>query len=523
MLPLPTQADVSWAYERFRFASNAAAAGELLTTSLAVAEVVARFPDDPALLHQASAVHAAAGDYPQAMAYLLQADATHPGDVLTQMAINALDRLAAAPGAPFVETEPPIESAAIPVHAVTASAETPLAAAFAARAEGQHRHAMELLEAVRSQTGLDASYFLALAELYIFHHDRPAAVALLRGAIEQDIDDPAIFSLFFALLNETGAYGELVDQAAALGPDFGGSPMRTMIAHARLALRFDRPALVAAATVRTSAPIWVDAAQVAAQLRQVVVSRTPFALTRFGDGEGRFLAYTDPDSQIAPADRAAIGNSIWRNWFGTDITDERPAELSWLRADVLAAFGRADLLGVSVPSRLAVDGAHFGYLATLEPLADARATLNPAGLTCDALVHLDLHRQSPFYRAILEGVEMIGVVSPHAGLPEQLARHLGIPGWIELTIPGEHRLPAEARRHGTHFPQLYRAALAAIKVPKPGTVYLVAGGLLGKVYCDRVRTLGGIAIDVGSLVDGWMGYNTRPGALDDRASWILPS
>ena len=71
----------------------------------------------------------------------------------------------------------------------------------------------------------------------------------------------------------------------------------------------------------------------------------------------------------------------------------------------------------------------------------------------------------------------------------------------------------------------YREILRDLVVPEPGAIFLVAAGLLGKVYCARIHELGGIAIDIGSLADGWMGYgrDTRPGQFKgNEADWVLP-
>jgi hypothetical protein len=45
--------------------------------------------------------------------------------------------------------------------------------------------------------------------------------------------------------------------------------------------------------------------------------------------------------------------------------------------------------------------------------------------------------------------------------------------------------------------------------PIPGELVLVAGGFLGKLICERVRERGGIALDIGSAADYWMGFQTR--------------
>ncbi len=53
--------------------------------------------------------------------------------------------------------------------------------------------------------------------------------------------------------------------------------------------------------------------------------------------------------------------------------------------------------------------------------------------------------------------------------------------------------------------------MTALDRPLNGKLFLVAGGILGKFYCGRIKGSGGVAIDVGSLVDMWMGAETRPG------------
>jgi hypothetical protein len=44
----------------------------------------------------------------------------------------------------------------------------------------------------------------------------------------------------------------------------------------------------------------------------------------------------------------------------------------------------------------------------------------------------------------------------------------------------------------------------------PGMLYLVGGGLYGKLHCQLIKSQGGIALDIGSLVDAWLGIPSRP-------------
>ena len=37
----------------------------------------------------------------------------------------------------------------------------------------------------------------------------------------------------------------------------------------------------------------------------------------------------------------------------------------------------------------------------------------------------------------------------------------------------------------------------------PAWHFLVGAGVLGKIYCDRIKARGGVALDVGSILDSW--------------------
>jgi hypothetical protein len=51
--------------------------------------------------------------------------------------------------------------------------------------------------------------------------------------------------------------------------------------------------------------------------------------------------------------------------------------------------------------------------------------------------------------------------------------------------------------------------METLHVAWPGQAFLIGAGVLGKVYCHRVKELGGVAIDVGSLIDAWAGVESR--------------
>lgn len=173
------------------------------------------------------------------------------------------------------------------------------------------------------------------------------------------------------------------------------------------------------------------------------------------------------------------------------------------------------MLGVPDAARLAGDTGHFGYMAAQEVWLSSLELPTVVRFT-DAFAHHHLHKLSPYLADILQDLDFLGVISPHPGLAAQLQQRFHIGRVVSHSLPGEGRLPTHkpARDMEPTFPDAHRRILDSLDPPRRGAVYLVAAGLLGKIHCGRIRELGGIALDVGSIVDAWMGYNTRPGQLD---------
>ena len=319
------------------------------------------------------------------------------------------------------------------------------------------------------------------------------------------------------LLTGETRYADVLTTAALIGSfDDGCVSKRTMLTgHARLALTYERATEIAAAERRERSQDWLSPDALLATIREHLDERRPFSFIRLGDGEARFLIAARPDlrPQLAEAEAHAIGEVVWDNWFGEPLAAADPMALASLASDFGDAVRNADVIGVSDATRLRQDTGHYGYLAVqehwLRGVAEERGGMHWAS----AFAHRDLERASPGLAALLKGQDALGVISPHPGLARRLAERFAIAEILDIVIPAEGRLPtaSQSRAGGRHFPEIYRHVLATLDLPRPGCLVLVAGGLLGKVYCDRVRALGGVALDIGALADAWMGHDTRDG------------
>ncbi|WP_296712621.1 tetratricopeptide repeat protein [Rhodoblastus sp.] len=395
---------------------------------------------------------------------------------------------------------------------------------------GHAERGLDLLEELHRQAPSDVQCNLMRANFLNFLDKGDQQIAVLSEMIASNCDDQDVHFSYLQALTETGQYHAVVSHAQSLTPE-AGSRFEILVAafsgHAQLALASHTDELVAAAVQREHTESWLTGAAAFQQLRAAIDENRPFSLIRLGDGEARFLTYFDPQARdlILPIEAHGILELHWDNWFGRPLPAASEGGVRDLYSLFREAINDADILGVTPSGRYVRDNIHRGYLGVQERILAERMERPHAPKFASAFVHAELHRVSPFYQGLLAGADFLGVVSPHPGLAERLARFHGIDLFREWLVPGESRLPEAVRgRSGSaHFPDRFNELMSTLQVPKRGAVFLVAAGLLGKIYCHRIKQLGGIALDVGACVDAWMGFKTRPGEFEPEKEWILPA
>lgn len=114
---------------------------------------------------------------------------------------------------------------------------------------------------------------------------------------------------------------------------------------------------------------------------------------------------------------------------------------------------------------------------------------------------------------LLERAGHIGVITARADIPQKLRECLN----IKVT---EHITPDKSARQVGHFvphyPEHFERIKSSINVEYNGMPYLVAAGLIGKGYCAEIQQQGGIALDIGALIDCWDGRYSRPKVIESR-------
>jgi hypothetical protein len=271
-------------------------------------------------------------------------------------------------------------------------------------------------------------------------------------------------------------------------------------------------------------PARTYAAPLAARIRELIEAKRPASLIRLGDGEGNVLGALDP---CFPALAADSMGRIMNLMFGRQPRGQ--TEVSDLQLGMVAAVEQADIIGI--PDGLRLKGVERqikasgergeydtrGISGTANAVRYTQALLNAAPperkpILTNCYCHRDL---LPYYRDLLSGIDVVGLISCFPELPDRLKRHFSVNRVDFYQIPDQasnRRPPGSSAQQPSavsHYPERFTELMESLQISYHGQVFLVAAGILGKMYCTRLKLLGAIAIDIGSIADVWMDEAVR--------------
>lgn len=372
-------------------------------------------------------------------------------------------------------------------------------------AGGRLPEAVALLDAARAEEGLGPGQAFPAALLYAGIGRFAEARALIREAGDPALDEAAAQALEFVALLER----------------FPPAEARRMLAELR-------------ARFRTA-----SLAEIEADILAALAERRPYFLVRLGDGEGAWL-------RLSPEDEAEFARIYRTNrremldfWFRDPALVDDPRfraaidafDAALLEADCIGAFSEAAIAHeYGVVSRRGVTWV-VNTLRKALAMAEADPVRARGIAVRDLTVHYDLVLSGALAR-ILQGRAAVGLITCHRDLAPALQRHHGL-GRVELIkIPGEQihadALGADAAA-GRHWPDRYEEICAQLgRGDRRGELWLVAAGLLGKIYGAALKRSGAVVIDIGAVADLWMGKGTRtfpdlPPALNPMTSLPMTS
>lgn len=237
-------------------------------------------------------------------------------------------------------------------------------------------------------------------------------------------------------------------------------------------------------------------------MRRQVETRSPAAVVRFGDTEARLLLLAERGGDALLSDAAAkLGKESGQQFSHGDVMD--------VKGVVSTAFEQADVLGIGV----------IGYGTTQRRMwmgkleALYRESL-AAGRRPAALAHCLLSQDIVEDLPELLARRRVTVISCR-NLKSVLESEWDVDDVRVHQVPSQHSArdvdgSYEASMHDVPiWPDAISRVRSELRVRERGEIALVGAGVFGKGLCIEIREQGGIALDMGSILDQIAGKITR--------------
>lgn len=242
--------------------------------------------------------------------------------------------------------------------------------------------------------------------------------------------------------------------------------------------------------------------------------KKPFSAIRLGDGEGGILMAADPGNHKMLGDYSLF--RILRHQFGRCRYSD--SDIHSLLDNFVSAIKGSDLLGVphisqinSALSRL--DEGEFTQIRTMNGNLGVWYWLDNHYCMITSKKYFwgisFFHIQLGYcLEKILNVCDYVSAITCYPEFLDVLSRRYKIKKGILLTVP-PHAYFLGGTPENAHFPDSYKEILLKLKRDLTGHTFLVGAGFLGKIYCAEIKCNGGIAIDIGSLIEALFGISNR--------------
>jgi hypothetical protein len=251
--------------------------------------------------------------------------------------------------------------------------------------------------------------------------------------------------------------------------------------------------------------------QLATYLRGRIEQGLPTSAIRLSDGEGNIL-FADEDRY--PTLRDYVLAKISHIHFGRG-SSVVPANAGLFLNHMREAVAEADVLGVPDHRRIIRVFQRDRHDVDVRAEAGNRKSLITAIQLAEAnrlqdklIANAFFSRQLlPHYPSILRPAKTIVLVTCHPDLVDAIRRTSQVQDVRLIEVPLQSSQMKGTTNH--HFPEAYRRICREIPQQPAGAVFLIGAGPLAKYYCTLAKRAGGIAFDVGAVMDFWIGRSGR--------------
>jgi len=219
----------------------------------------------------------------------------------------------------------------------------------------------------------------------------------------------------------------------------------------------------------------------------------PVSIIRAGDGEKIVLESGDDLVKYQLCIK-----SVMERQMGYEPT---MGDVIKVRENMVTAYRNADIVGIPAQKNLNDLNSHWrGVEQVVKPLCTTKK-FTSTDVAYDMLYNGMLDEW-------LTGKETIVYIGCR-DIDEGLKRRYGTKTVNSYIIAPEAKFTSgyEGERH---YPEMFNKMEWWLNAAKcAGNPCLVGAGVIGKIYCNWMRDRGGVAFDIGAVMDLWAGFSTR--------------
>jgi len=257
------------------------------------------------------------------------------------------------------------------------------------------------------------------------------------------------------------------------------------------------------------------------KLLEMISIKMPFSLIRLGDGEGNILLWGIHKKNIHTLALNNLSKSLGllfgKHKFEKSDYDKlyELMSLSIIESNILGLptiHQEKKILDNPFNEPINIRG-NTGYLGVWDWLLKKDICCN---------THKKIITNSHFHTVIGENISSIlnnnisvSLITCYPELLDSLAKNFRIKKGESFLIPPQASNTKKTPEN-SHFHDVFNDIIKEIESKNlSGQLYLVGAGVLGKIYCAKIKQSGGMAIDVGSMMDAWIGEKARNYHNDD--------
>jgi hypothetical protein len=230
---------------------------------------------------------------------------------------------------------------------------------------------------------------------------------------------------------------------------------------------------------------------------KAILNGLPFSMIRLGDGEGAIMALGhDGINEHVDACFAC--------WFGDQVIVE--SDRLMINQLLLESILSSDVIGIPRYAQLAKS---IRYQKVFECFPPLNQEFSP--FFVDAAYHFYL-QWSKALAYLIRIARRVIIIGPR-DVAGQLASVTNAP-ILQWLVKGEAAFPGQVTQQHWSIGFYDITDLIRFHVA-PGDLVLVGAGILGKYYVSAARSKGCVALDIGSVIDGWDNVFSRPGRIDN--------